>query len=619
MPAGQPVSQLVNVQTTITTLPAQAPAINQALYVGTSDVIDVVQRMRPYPSLAAVAADFGTTAEEYLAATLWFAQRPQPTNLFIGRWAKLATNGRLIGAFVSAANQLISNWTAITSGAFMAIVDSIPISVTGLNFSAQTNLNGVASTIQTALQAAAPVGTGGATATVAWDANYQLFRFKSGSTGTSSTFNFLFAPTATGNIAFSGNPSASDTITLNGTVITFVSGTPSGNQVQIGAAAGATIISLIAFLRASSDTQIVKFANFFSSAIAASTSGTVYLSAATAGTGGNALTLAKSSTVINVSGATLSGGTGTDVSGASYLNGNSTDSGAYVAAGIAAETALTAVTTLDQMFSTTWYAAIVGAAADTDHQAIAAYIEAANPPHFYGVTTQEGGVLVSGDTGDIAAELKASGYNKSAVIYSSSSLYVVMSLLARILTTAWLGANTTITLMYKQLPGVTPETLTVPQALAISAKNCNVFITYQNNTQLVQYGTCASGQFIDTIIGADWLAGQIQTGVFNVLYTTPTKIPQTDAGVGVLVNAIEAACVQGVTNGLLAGGLPWNATGFGALNQGDILSKGFYVYAPPEALQSPTARAARQSPIIQVAAKLAGAIHTVSVLLFINP
>jgi hypothetical protein len=51
---------------------------------------------------------------------------------------------------------------------------------------------------------------------------------------------------------------------------------------------------------------------------------------------------------------------------------------------------------------------------------------------------------------------------------------------------------------------------------------------------------------------------------------------------------------------------------------GQTLSKGYYVYAPSVASQSAAARAARQAPVIQAAVKLAGAIHSVNVLVNVN-
>src|SRR5579872_3472426 len=92
-----PVSRLVNVGVIITPQGAQGPALNTGLVLGTSKVIDTVTRMRTYATLAAVAADFGKSVEEYLAAQAWFGQSPQPTSLNIGRWAKTASNGQLIG------------------------------------------------------------------------------------------------------------------------------------------------------------------------------------------------------------------------------------------------------------------------------------------------------------------------------------------------------------------------------------------------------------------------------------------------------------------------------------------------------------------------------------------
>ena len=62
----------------------------------------------------------------------------------------------------------------------------------------------------------------------------------------------------------------------------------------------------------------------------------------------------------------------------------------------------------------------------------------------------------------------------------------------------------------------------------------------------------------------------------------------------------------------------WNSSGFGKLAEGDSLTSGYYLYAAPIGLQPVADRAARKSPLIQVAAKLAGAIHTVDVLLTVN-
>ena len=66
------------------------------------------------------------------------------------------------------------------------------------------------------------------------------------------------ATNASGSIAFAANPSPSDTIALNGTVWTFVSGTPSGNETEIQATVTQTVDQLVDDLNASADAEIAK-------------------------------------------------------------------------------------------------------------------------------------------------------------------------------------------------------------------------------------------------------------------------------------------------------------------------------------------------------------------------
>jgi uncharacterized protein DUF3383 len=606
MSASLPISRLINISVSLTPAAAQSQNLSDLLILGSSDVIDVVERRRIYESITEVADDFGTTAPEYLSALLWFEQAPQPAEIQIGRWAQTATAARVTGSVLSATQQAIAQWNAVTTPAFFVVINGVPTDIAPASFATATNLNGIATLIQTAL-AAAVGGT-----TCIWDGNNDVFQIEDGVTGLSSTLSFLAPPTATGKITFAVNPVNNSTITLNGTVVTFVTVLTSGNQVLIGGTLAITLGNLLTFLNLNpnADVQIAKFTYL--------TNGTtiLYTTAATAGAGGNALTIAAS--VATASGATLAGGSGTDISG--LLAMNSTSSGAYVAQGIAAESALAAVELFDNMFGQQWYGVTVPQAVDSDHLVIAPFIEATNNKHVYGVSTQEAGVLSAVSTTDICYLLNAAGYQKTFMQYSSSNPYSVCSLLGRALTVNYSGNNTTITLMYKQEPGITPEALTETQITALEAKGCNVFVAYNNNTAIIEPGQAACGKnvFIDEITGIDWLAVTTMTAVYNTLYTSVTKVPQTDAGMHLLQTAMESVAIQGVNNGLLAPGT-WNAGGFGTLNQGDLLAKGFYIYAPPVASQNQSDRAARKSVAFQGAYKLAGAVHTVSFNILVNP
>ncbi|CUJ17264.1 MULTISPECIES: DUF3383 domain-containing protein [Achromobacter] len=490
MANGLPVSRLINVTINMSPLAAQGASLNTALLLGASAVIDTGERMRSYGGIDAVAADFGTAAPEYRAALLYFQQTPQPSQLYIGRWAKGATSATLRGAVLSAAEKQMSAWTAVTAGAFTLSVDGTAKTVNGLDFSGATNLNGVASIISTAL----------ASASVTW--NGSQFVVTSNTSGATSTLGYATAA-----------------------------------------------------------------------------------------------------------------GTGTDISS---MLGLTAGQASTPVAGIVAETPVDAVSLFLDRFANKFLGVAFADADITDaqHLAVAGLIEA-DQRHLYGVSTQAPQVLDPTNHEDISSQLKALKYKYSIVQFSSASPYAVASLLGRMLTVNFNANNTTITLMYKQEPGIVAETLTSSQADTLAAKNCNVFVNYDNDTAIIQYGVTPSGIFIDSVYNAIWFRNRVQTDVYNLLYTSPTKVPQTDAGNQLIASVIEAACEAAVNNGYLAPGV-WNSAGFGALKQGDTLAKGYYVYAPAIATQSQADREARKAVPFQVAAKEAGAIHTVDVLVTVN-
>jgi hypothetical protein len=106
---------------------------------------------------------------------------------------------------------------------------------------------------------------------------------------------------ATGLIAFAANPSAGDTITLNGTLWTFVSGTPSGNETEIQGTAVQTLDQLVVDLNASGDAEVAKCTYS-----RPTSTQTLAIEFDTAGPTGNSFALAASAAT--VSAATLTGG-----------------------------------------------------------------------------------------------------------------------------------------------------------------------------------------------------------------------------------------------------------------------------------------------------------------------
>lgn len=707
-----PVSRLVRVTVNLSPLAAARRSFGVLMTAGDSDVISGLERYRTYPGADEIATQFGSTAPETLAAQLYFGQSPRPATMMVGRWLRTATSAELDGGILNATQQLLSNFTSVTSGGFQIPIDESTLSLTGLNFSAAANLNAVAAIVDTALVGGSCIWNG------------SQFVIKSDSTGAGSfasgnitfTGNPSYGTQASATITLTGNPANGNSVVIQGTTVTFVTGTPSGNQVLIGVDANATASNLQTFLAASADTNLALMtyntigaittltARLFSTAgnsytltktganisvsgatfsggvnpdtvtvngtaitfvsinptgsqvlVGATSSITatnlktflsasvdsnivqatysisglvITVTAVAVGTGGNSFTLAKSSTSLTVSGGTLSGGTTASSVGYATAPVSGTDIstlfkitsvlGLPLIPGYNAETPVECAAVLANL-SSVWYGLNFAASVmPTNDQAlnVSAFIQGLDLKRIYGVTITDTSVLSSLVTTDLGSLMKAAGYTRSFTQYSANS-YAIASFFGRAFSVNFNANRSTITLMYKQEPGVVAENLSTTQADVLKDKRVNVFTSYVNDTSIIQYGTMEGPAWFDEIHGLDWFEDAVQNACYNLLYTSTTKIPQTDAGVNQFVNAISGVCDQAINNGLVAPGV-WNAEGFGQLERGQYLKVGYYIYAQPIDLQSQADRETRVSPPITVAIKLAGAIQELDVLINVN-
>ncbi|GBU18026.1 MULTISPECIES: DUF3383 domain-containing protein [Methylobacterium] len=287
--------------------------------------------------------------------------------------------------------------------------------------------------------------------------------------------------------------------------------------------------------------------------------------------------------------------------------------------GVAAESLVSCIATFADI-SNDWYSIQVATGtppADADVIAAAVLVEGLNKSHTFGITTTNANVLDITNTTELASQLKALGLSKTFVQFSRNSPYAATSLFGRAATVDFQGSNTTITLAYKQEPGVVAESLSESQFQALLAKNVNVFTQVENGTAVLFPGKMINGDYFDERHGLDWFQNELQTAWYNLLYQTPTKVPQTDAGMDLLKAVAKKVCARAVDNGLIAPGL-WTGPGFGSLKTGDTLSAGYYIYAPLVQSQSDADRAARKSVSFQIALKMAGAVHFVASAVLAN-
>lgn len=299
-------------------------------------------------------------------------------------------------------------------------------------------------------------------------------------------------------------------------------------------------------------------------------------------------------------------GAGTDLS---TLMGLNQSQGAKLTQGSNIETV---TQTLDavQSLNGSWYGFTLTKEATEAELKLAAAWSEANVKVF-GYTSSALNVLDGADATDIATYMKTQLYSRTIGQWDDTDAYAIVSALARAFTVNFNGVNTTITLKFKQEPGISPVTITETQRLVLQSKNMNYY-TYFGDSAMLAEGVVGSGRFFDEVHGLDWLQNAIETAVFGYLFTQTTKIPQTDKGMARILAQVEKACYQAVNNGLLAPGT-WNGSDLGDVKSGDFLPKGFYVFADSVLLQSQSARESRVSPPITVLAKGSGAIHHVDI------
>ena len=123
------------------------------------------------------------------------------------------------------------------------------------------------------------------------------------------------------------------------------------------------------------------------------------------------------------------------------------------------------------------------------------------------------------------------------------------------------------------------------------------FLTEEYKRQYVKNGTCLNGEFIDVVLGADWVAKRMRNLLYDILLTNAT-IPYSDAGFGLIATAVLQALAEATDLGIIAMD-PEKKSGI------------FTVVIPKYAESTEEQRRNRTMPDITWEALLAGAVHQV--------
>ena len=307
-------------------------------------------------------------------------------------------------------------------------------------------------------------------------------------------------------------------------------------------------------------------------------------------------------------------GSGTDLYGSSYFNGVN-----QVTATGTAQTGTTLAEALAQAEEVGYFGGVVTTQIldNAGIEAAAAAIQAKDHVYFEGVQSLK-------NIGVLGAAVKAAGYKKTRLLAKTDEgadvCKIAVATYATIAQSSnYSGAGTALTMNLKELTGVKPDG-NINSTYYNLAKTNGVDI-YATTEGLSCVYSFDNGYYTDDATNLLWLKKALEVSGFNYLRKTNTKIPQTEAGMVGLKNAYETRCSQGVRNGVIGTGLRWNdSIPFGDPEdfQRNIEEKGYYIYSLPIAQQSQAEREERIAPLVQIAIKLSGAIHSSNVIVQIQ-
>lgn len=182
------------------------------------------------------------------------------------------------------------------------------------------------------------------------------------------------------------------------------------------------------------------------------------------------------------------------------------------------------------------------------------------------------------------------------------------------------GVNTSQTLNLKPLAGVLPDQF-MTQTLYNQAAGVGVdlYVSIDGVESIISNG--AGGMdFFDNVYNDLALQFALEAAGFNYLRQTNTKVPQTEQGMNGLKGAYRRVLTRFVTVGAVAAGTWTSSETFGdpEIFRNNVSNNGFYIFSIPIGQQPATQREQRIAPLVQIAVKRAGAIHSSDVLVIVN-
>jgi hypothetical protein len=283
------------------------------------------------------------------------------------------------------------------------------------------------------------------------------------------------------------------------------------------------------------------------------------------------------------------------------------------AATLAVETKLAAIT---ELFAQVKFrgAMFIDNPTDLESKALAEFGQA-NDVLQYDVFDAPANLTV--DPTNVVWDIKLSSLTNYRMLFSKAgNRKLAASYMARAHTVNFAAENSALTMHLKEL-SVAAEEYTQTQVNQAQTVGLDLYTTIKLTPAIL---TSGANNFTDERYNLIAYVDFLQIDMFNLLKQTSTKIPQTTRGVNQLIDQAEKTTLQFVRAGVFAPGTWSSPDTFGDLEtfRRGISNNGFYWLAGSLAAQAQNSREARQSPVLQGAVKLAGAIHSVDIIVNVN-
>lgn len=255
------------------------------------------------------------------------------------------------------------------------------------------------------------------------------------------------------------------------------------------------------------------------------------------------------------------------------------------------------VTAITKLIAATnqWLFLITDAATDADILAIAGFIQTSRK--LFGFSSNDPDVLTASTT-DIFSQIKALNYDRTFYLYNANVANTVPE--AAVIGRFAPEQAGSITWYMKGVSGIVSDRLNSTQEANLLNKNALWYTPLENVDVVFGNGTTAKGEYIDVMIGIEWIRSKVQENVLTTLLNN-RKINMDSAGASKIELDLRNVLTEAIERNILAADPPP------------------IIRMPNVLALTPAQRNTRVLPNISFRARLAGAIHATDIVGTVAP